>query len=815
MNKRFLSSIIAICCIIGFLPALTADSFAVSQDELDSSELLGDKQTAKACVICSCLFMDRRRVAIEASYDEAKNITVAAFTKSATGSTTGVSVYDDFYHKTQSTNFRIYRLRMYSSKAYDITNLAKDDSAVKAITGGGGIRANYQSSNKCDVVKMTSFLCYMLDNHPEGIVIWAADSGNDHAVLLTDYYISSGSVKFNCADPVDNNTGKTQLKSTYTSSTGATSNWLENINSIYYIRNADISKNATISPNGSNNNNESYPSTPSYNSNTSYYIYAYCGKVVEVADSKTNDKANVQIWAKSSRNLGCQKFNITPSGNYYTITAVHSGKALDIADGSSASGTNVWQWHVNNTAAQQWTFEDAGNGYVYIRSALGTYLDVKSNGTDNGTNVWAYEYNGREAQMFKIVNAETGEVASFGRNSSGNEQNSTIPGTQATGSMNPRTVASGENKNNVNVYWNQISDAEYYDIYLEKKNNDGIFEIIESGKVYASSLNEIMPGYFFFEGISNGEYRVSVLAVKNSKIVGEENSTTFVIASAHNHSLRHVNATAADCTTSGNVEYWYCTDCGKYFSDANAKNEISPDSINLPPLGHNYVNGGCTRCGAKDPEYTAPQDNKTPSTAEHVSFNRCNVYYQGQFSDVPAGQWFTDSVAEAYELGLMKGSSENSFNPYGDVTLAETITMAARIHSIYTYGEENFDQSTGGMWYQTYLDYAYNNGIIARKYYNTDVTKKATRAQFAEIFAKSLPEEALSAISSIADGAIPDVDTSDSYAQYVYLLYRAGILTGGDAMGTFSPQTFITRAEAATIVSRMAESDNRKQFTLR
>lgn len=134
-----------------------------------------------------------------------------------------------------------------------------------------------------------------------------------------------------------------------------------------------------------------------------YYIEAYCGKVVEVADSRKDDKANVQIWAKSSRDLGCQKFKITKSGDYYTITAVHSGKALDVADGSAESGTNVWQWHVNNTAAQQWSFEDAGNGYVYIRSALGTYLDVKKNGTDNGTNVWAYEYNGREAQMFRLV----------------------------------------------------------------------------------------------------------------------------------------------------------------------------------------------------------------------------------------------------------------------------------------------------------------------------------------------------------------------------------------------------------------------------
>ena len=53
-----------------------------------------------------------------------------------------------------------------------------------------------------------------------------------------------------------------------------------------------------------------------------------------------------------------------------------------------------------------------------------------------------------------------------------------------------------------------------------------------------------------------------------------------------------------------------------------------------------------------------------------------------------------------------------------------------------------------------------------------------------------------------------------SYASPVYKLYRAGILTGGDAKGTFSPLTYITRAECATIVARMADSDNRVEFTL-
>ena len=197
-----------------------------------------------------------------------------------------------------------------------------------------------------------------------------------------------------------------------------------------------------------------------------------------------------------------------------------------------------------------------------------------------------------------------------------------------------------------------------------------------------------------------------------------------------------------------------------------------------------------------------------------VHFPKVNRYVQGQFTDIPASQWFTKNVAGAVEFGLMKGNTPSTFNPYGDVTLAETITMAARIHSIYTTGAESFDQSVGDVWYQVYLNYAYQNGIIGYSLYSGNVQEKATRAQYAEIFANALPDEALAAKNSVPDAAIPDVTMQDSYAGAVYKLYRAGILAGGDANGTFSPLTYITRAESATVVARMADSDNRMSFSL-
>lgn len=45
---------------------------------------------------------------------------------------------------------------------------------------------------------------------------------------------------------------------------------------------------------------------------------------------------------------------------------------------------------------------------------------------------------------------------------------------------------------------------------------------------------------------------------------------------AHNHAaLNHSEATAATKDAEGNIEYWYCEACGKYYADAAASREIT------------------------------------------------------------------------------------------------------------------------------------------------------------------------------------------------------------------------------------------------
>ena len=59
----------------------------------------------------------------------------------------------------------------------------------------------------------------------------------------------------------------------------------------------------------------------------------------------------------------------------------------------------------------------------------------------------------------------------------------------------------------------------------------------------------------------------------------------------------HVSASEAECDAPGNIEFWICGHCDKYFTDANCQHEVTPAQVYINPLVHNYVNNSCSECG--------------------------------------------------------------------------------------------------------------------------------------------------------------------------------------------------------------------------
>lgn len=196
--------------------------------------------------------------------------------------------------------------------------------------------------------------------------------------------------------------------------------------------------------------------------------------------------------------------------------------------------------------------------------------------------------------------------------------------------------------------------------------------------------------------------------------------------------------------------------------------------------------------------------------AEGMENFKATQEYDDRFVDVPSSIWFYKFVKSAYEYGFVSGKTDKTFDPDGNITLAETLVIADQINSIY-YGRE-VERTSSNPWFKPYVDYAVNNGIISASDYS-DYTAKATRLQFASIMAKALPDAALPAIGNIT--SIPDVPQTMAKAEYVYKLYNAGIISGSDEYGTFKPSSNIKRSEVSVIAINMADQSRRSAATLK
>ena len=181
--------------------------------------------------------------------------------------------------------------------------------------------------------------------------------------------------------------------------------------------------------------------------------------------------------------------------------------------------------------------------------------------------------------------------------------------------------------------------------------------------------------------------------------------------------------------------------------------------------------------------------------------------YNNNFTDVSSNSWYYSAVVSAYRYGLMDGVETKKFKPSDQITNAQAITLAARLRKLYVSGSASFAKTNP--WYKAYSDYAISQKIITSAPANMNAT--LTRQEFASILAKALPDAALPAVNTVANGSIPDVYRSDTG---IYKLYRAGILAGSDSKGTFRPNAAITRAEVAAVLVRMADPNTRQLFTL-
>ena len=114
------------------------------------------------------------------------------------------------------------------------------------------------------------------------------------------------------------------------------------------------------------------------------------------------------------------------------------------------------------------------------------------------------------------------------------------------------------------------------------------------------------------------------------------------------------------------------------------------------------------------------------------------------FSDVKESAWYYDDVRTAYRSGLINGKTATTFAPDSNLTYAEAVKLAACLNQFFTEGTVTL--KNGDPWYQSYVDYCTDRGIITREY---PWSENATRGGYMEIFAAALDEDILNPINNI------------------------------------------------------------------
>ena len=191
---------------------------------------------------------------------------------------------------------------------------------------------------------------------------------------------------------------------------------------------------------------------------------------------------------------------------------------------------------------------------------------------------------------------------------------------------------------------------------------------------------------------------------------------------------------------------------------------------------------------------------------------------ESEFPDVK-DSWCETAVDTVCRTGLMQGKTAERFDATSPLTYAQITVITARLHHLLNGGDGVLPAAEEGQaWYQPAVDYlkAQSNDetlLYLLKQLERDDEYPNTpciRRSFVQMLSAVLPENALTPINDIS--VIPDLAINKAD---ILPFYRAGILNGSDAYGTFGQETTLSRGAAAAIMARLVDPQQRLSFTLK
>ena len=230
------------------------------------------------------------------------------------------------------------------------------------------------------------------------------------------------------------------------------------------------------------------------------------------------------------------------------------------------------------------------------------------------------------------------------------------------------------------------------------------------------------------------------------------------------------------CINAGYTEH-FCA-CGESYRDGY-----------IPALGHDYVNGVCSRCG--NTEGSCDGGASCPSKPYH---------------DVDTGRWYHEGIDYAIAHGLMNGVGNGMFEPESSMTRAMLVTVLWRYAGSPAGWENPFTDVPNGSWFTQAVAWAAENGIVnGVGNHKFEPDSNITREQMAAILFRYA---AMSGFDTSARGNLdqyPDRGDVSGYAvEPLSWAVAEGLIKGTDNGNgiLLDPQGNATRAQVATIIMR-------------
>ena len=294
---------------------------------------------------------------------------------------------------------------------------------------------------------------------------------------------------------------------------------------------------------------EAKAATCTEDGNNEYYTCSACGKIFKDADGKTVTTVEAEKIAATGHTMTkieAKSATCTEDGNneYYTCSAC--GKAFKDADGKTVTTVEAEKiaatgHTMTKTDAKAATCTEDGNITYWYCSVCNKYFS-----DENGTTEIALDDTVVKAHhTLTKTDAKAATCTEEGNNeyytcSACGKIFKDADGTQETTVENEILAASGH----------KMSKNDAKSATCTEDGNNEYYTCSACGKAFKDADGK------------------TVTTVEAEKIA------------ATGHTMTKTEAKAATCTEDGNIAYWYCSVCNKYFSDENGTTETTlPDTI--------------------------------------------------------------------------------------------------------------------------------------------------------------------------------------------------------------------------------------------